>query len=142
MSRYQYAISLRLEHPSADPANFTSALGLNPSRSWRVGEPRTTTKGRPLKGNYAQSFWTATLAEDQCPEKALADAISDILDQLAARKDFFHQLRSERGKAEFFVGWFFDGRGGGEVFRCDLLARLADLKIDLSLDVYPPASCS
>ena len=95
-----------------------------------------------MKGNYAESFWTATLVEDQWSEKALANAIGDILDQLAARRSFFHQLRLEHGKAEFYVGWFFHGRGGGDVFSCDLLARLADLKIDLSLDDYPPASRS
>lgn len=57
-----------------------------------------------MKGIYTESFWTATLIEDQWSEKPLSDAISDILDKLSARKDFFHQLRSERGKAEFFIG--------------------------------------
>jgi hypothetical protein len=38
------------------------------------------------------------------------------------------------------VGWFFDGQSGG-VFSHELLARMADLKIDLSLAVYPP-DCS
>ena len=137
MNSYQYTISLRLEHPSANPADFTSALGLTPSRCWLVGEPRSTAKGRPMKGTYAESFWTVTLAEGQWPEMALPAVISDLLDQLAARKDFFRQLRAEGGKAEFFVGWFFDGQSG-DVFSCDLLARMADLKIDLSLDVYPP----
>ncbi|MDE2183351.1 MAG: hypothetical protein KGJ78_10050 [Alphaproteobacteria bacterium] len=33
--------------------------------------------------------------------------------------------------------WFFLGNSG-DVFDCDLLARMADLKIDLSLDIYPP----
>jgi Domain of unknown function (DUF4279) len=138
MNSYKYTISLRVEHPSADPAEITSALGLTPSRTWRAGEPRSTAKGAPRPGENAESFWTATLAEGRWPEKALPDIISDLLDQLAARKDFFHRIRSEGGKAEFFVGWFFDGQSG-DVFGCDLLARMADLKIDLSLDIYPPA---
>jgi hypothetical protein len=36
-----------------------------------------------------------------------------------------------------FVGWFFEGQRG-DVFNHDLLTRLADLNIDLSLDIYPP----
>ena len=137
MNSYQYDISLRVRHPSVDPTDITSALGLNPSRCWRVGEPQSTATGSPLKGTYAESFWTTTLAEGRWPEKSLAVVMSGLLDHLAAHKNFFRQIRSEGGRAEFFVGWFFDGESG-DVFNCDLLARMADLKIDLSLDVYPP----
>jgi hypothetical protein len=98
---------------------------------------RSTPKGAPLEGRYAQTYWTATLAEGRWPGKALEDVIGDLLDQLTSRKDFFHRIRSEGGKVEFFVGWFFDGQSGG-VFSCNLLARMAELKIDLSLAVYPP----
>jgi hypothetical protein len=98
---------------------------------------RSTPKGTSLDGTYPHIYWTAALAEGRWPGKALEDVISDLLDQLTARKDFFHRIRSEGGKVEFFVGWFFDGGSGG-VFSCDLLARMADLKIDLSLSVYPP----
>jgi hypothetical protein len=139
MSSYQYVISLRVEHPSADPADITSALGLTPSRYWRAGEPRSSPKGRPLKGRYQESFWTATLAEGRWPEKDLPAAISDVLDQLEGRRDFFHQVRSEGGRAEFFVGWFFDGQSG-DVFGCELLGRMEALKIDLSFALYPPPS--
>src|SRR5262247_381678 len=98
MKRYHYKISLRLRHTSADPAEITSALGLNPSRCWRAGEMRSTPKGTQLSGTYTRTYWTATLAEGRWPGKALEDAISDLLDQLTARKDFFHRIRSEGGK--------------------------------------------
>jgi hypothetical protein len=44
----------------------------------------------------------------------------------------------EGGRVEVFVGWFFLGNRG-DVFDDNVLARMADLKIDLSLDVYLPA---
>jgi hypothetical protein len=67
----------------------------------------------------------------------LADLLGRVLDQLAPHRSFFHGIRSQGGTIEFFVGWFFDGQSG-DVLDCDLLARMADLKIDLSLDVYGP----
>src|SRR5262249_16057087 len=130
-------ISLRFRHPTADPADITLTLGINPSRSWRVGEPRSTPKGTPLEGKWPDSCWAAVLAAGQWPPRGLVDPLRDLLDQLEAHKHFFPQIRSEGGKVELFVGWFFDGQNG-DVFTHDLLYRMADLKIDLSLDVYPP----
>ena len=66
----------------------------------------------------------------------MSNAIGEALDQLVPCREFFHRVRTEDRVAEFFVGWFFNGNSG-EVFDCDLLARLADLQIDLSFDVYP-----
>jgi hypothetical protein len=90
-----------------------------------------------LEGRWPNSYWAASLAEGQWPKERLVDAIIGLLDLLAPHKHFFHQIRSQGGKVELFVGWFLDGQSGG-VFSHDLLARMADLKIDLSLDVYPP----
>jgi len=134
MKSYQFDISLRVRHPSLDPAEITSALGLNPSRSWRAGEARTTPKGNPLEGRYSDSYWVVKLAKGRWP---LAAVINELLDQLAPHQALFQQIRAEGGTVEFFVGWFFE-RNSGDVFDCDLLARMADLKINLSLDVYPP----
>jgi hypothetical protein len=113
------------------------ALGINPSRSWRAGEPRSTPKGNPLEGTWPKSYWTASLVEGQWPREQLEDAINGVLDQLAAHKDYFHQIRSQGGNVELYVAWFFDGQSGG-VFCHDLLVRMADLSMDLSLDAYPP----
>jgi hypothetical protein len=60
---------------------------------------------------------------------------------LAPHRPFFHEIRSQGGTIELFVGWFLDGQSG-DVFDCDLLAQIADLKIDLSLDVYGPEAPS
>jgi hypothetical protein len=137
MNSYQYDISLRVRHPSLDPAEITSALGLNPSRFWRTGEARTAPKGKPLEGKYSDSYWTAKLVKGQWPDKSLAVVINELVDQLARHQGLFQRIRTEGGRVEFFVGWFFQGNSG-YVFDCDLLARMAVLKIDLSLDVYPP----
>jgi Domain of unknown function (DUF4279) len=136
-NHYGYTISLRVRHPSLDPSEITSALQLTPSRTWRVGEQRTTAKGAPLQGVYSKTFWTRTFVEGEFRDKKLPAAIGEIVDQLVPHRSFFQRIRSEGGTAEFFVGWFFN-RQSGDTFDCDLMARMADLKIDLSFDVYPP----
>jgi hypothetical protein len=75
------------------------------------------------------------------PGKGLATAMAELLDRLEPKRSFLARVRSEGGTAEFFVGWYFDGNSG-DVFDCGLLARMADLKINLSLDVYPPDTTS
>ena len=137
MNPYRYKISLRIRHPAMDPAEITRAMRLDPWRSWRAGDPRTTPKGRALEGLNRDTYWTARLIEDRWPGKDLASALDECLNRLAPHRDFFHRVRSQGGSVEFFVGWFFDGQSGG-LLDSDLLARMADLKINLSLDVYPP----
>ena len=99
LNSYRYRISLRLRHPSADPADFTAALGLSPFRCWRAGEARATPKGTPLDGQWPDTFWTSgRIAEGRWPGKALRSAIIDLLDQLAVHRDFFLPGPSRRRK--------------------------------------------
>ena len=96
-----------------------------------------TPKGKPLQGKYSDSYWVAKLVKGGWPNKALAVVFNELLDQLAPHQGFFERISTEGGTVEFFVGSFFEGNSG-DVFDCDLLARMADFKINLSLDVYPP----
>jgi Domain of unknown function (DUF4279) len=136
MNSYRYKISLRVRHPSMDPAEITYSLRFNPSRACRAGEPRTTPSGRPLEGKWPDTRWTARVLEGEWPGKDLQAAIAELLDRLEPNRSFFEKVHSEGGAAEFFVGWFLHGQSGG-VFDCGLLAGIADFKISLSLNVYP-----
>jgi hypothetical protein len=136
MNPYRYAISLRVRHPTIDPAEITDVFGHVPSHAWQAGAARVTPKGRPLGGIRAQSYWTARLADGEWPGKTLAAAIAEILDALASRREDLARLRGQGAGIELFVGWFFHGNSG-DVFDCALMARMAELNIDLSLDIYP-----
>jgi hypothetical protein len=138
---YRYVISLRVFHPKMDPAEISIALQRTPKVSWKAGDSRVTPKGTPLKGLRKDSYWTCNVLKGEWPGKDLTDAVSDLVTQLSLHRSFFQQVRSEGGKVEFFVGWFFDGNSG-DVFDVDLLAKLADLGIALSLDIYPLATNS
>jgi hypothetical protein len=49
---------------------------------------------------------------------------------LKNRVPLAHGIRSQGGTIGLFVGRFFDGQSG-DVFDCELLARMADLKIEI-----------
>ena len=135
-THYSFNISLRVSHPYIAPADITEAIGITPKRSWKAGEPRTTPKGTPLSGSNRETYWTARIAEDRWPA-SLNAAIHESLTQLATHRSFLHRIRAEGGRAELFIGWFFDNQSG-EVLSHECLALAGDLKIDLSLDIYPP----
>jgi len=67
----------------------------------------------------------------------LQSAISEVLDKLAPYRNFLHEIRAENGTIELFIGWFFEGNSG-DVFAHETLAIAGDLKVDISLDIYPP----
>lgn len=107
---------------------MSDAIGLLPSRSVEPGEPR-------LPGVSEGTYWTSTLCKGAWPPTSLSEAIAASLDQLSPIRQFLHQLRSEGGSAELFIGWFFESQSG-DIFDYRLLARAADLAIDLSFDIY------
>ena len=75
-----------------------------------------------MKGSYA--------------DRDLAAALADVLGQLSPKKAFFVNLSASGGRSELFVGWFFHEGNSGDVLDHKLLGRLAELCMDLSLDVY------
>lgn len=139
MGSYRYKISLRLQHPTADPAEFTRVLGLVPSHSHKSGEPRLSYKGEPMSGCNKETLWVTEVAKGRWPDVDLSAAIEAAVGRIAGHKALFERIRTEGGHAEFFIGWFV-GDQNGDCFDCDLLGRLAELKIDLSFDVYAEPS--
>jgi hypothetical protein len=67
----------------------------------------------------------------------LAAFLETITARLQKHAPFFETLQASNGRAEIFVGWFINCNTG-EVLPHALLRSMADLGLDLSLDVYPP----
>lgn len=131
----RFKLSLRLKHPSISPEEISAALGMAPWRAWKVGDPRQTPAGLPLKGHYEQTYWCSpSLAVGQIED--LISSIERVLDRLEKSKDFLVSVSEGGGRIEFFIGWFAGPRSGGDTFEWRLLRRLSDLRIDLSFDVY------
>jgi hypothetical protein len=84
------------------------------------------------------SYWAATLLEEESDEQSLPEALMSVLSSLSAKHEFLDDVRSSGGRIELYVFWYFEEGSSniGETLDHSLLARLAALRIDLSLDLY------
>jgi hypothetical protein len=139
MGESRYSVSFRIWHPSIDPSDITAAIGLEPLRAWKAGEPRTTPTGRLLEGINRETYWSVKVCKGKMPPHTLATEVDSTLDNLSAHRAFLHRIRMAGGRCEFFVGWFIQSQAG-ETFSHSTLAKMAALGIDLSLDNYNDAT--
>ena len=138
MADYRYCVSLRVSHPTIDPKEVTQALGIEPFRSWRVGEPRVSPKGNPLEGVSNESFWACHLHEEKrlySKDQYLEDFLANLNQRLKPHAKYFEYLVKSGGYIEYFVGWF-DGDNVGATLEPSLLKSTADLNIAIGLDIY------
>jgi hypothetical protein len=136
MAPYRYAISLRITHPSIDPAEITVELGEDPSNWQKAGSPSPHSERESARHCQPDdTFWVGFSSEGESQDHDLQAGLQALLSRLQSHRGFFHRLREDGGEAEFFVGWFL-GKQGGEILSHELMAQLADLKIDLSFDLY------
>jgi hypothetical protein len=133
MKPFKYTISLRIEHPNIDPDEISTRLSLAPDTSWIAGSGRRTPAGRMLEGHHKKTYWSYILEEDS--DIDLADQLHNFAYTIEPHKSFFRDIRATGGKSEFFIGWFSNA-SSSEVFSYQLLSKLAELEIDLALNVY------
>lgn len=146
-------VSLRIRHPSCDPHEITSELGLTPDHSWARGEPRISEGGMPLGGVRHDSYWTATLpgvsvAQWQTARShAIASASSNdlpgamaqlqmqlqIMAQIRRNRAFLERLIGEGGETTFVVEI---AAAAGQSFRLDpaLMKQLGALGVRLEFE--------
>ena len=142
MSDYEFTMSLRIRHPSIDPAEITRNLGIEPQHTWRAGEPRRDPAGSEITGQYRESYWMGRLMTQ--PELAsdhvsIESEILRTLAQLRRSFGFIEMLKSEGAVTELQVSVF-----AREEFRLELLpeslAMLGRLGLTVALEVKPHPS--
>lgn len=113
------SISLRIRHPSIDPAAITATLGITPEHSWAQGEPRLSESGARIGGTRRDTYWSAVLPDN--PEQGLGQqrlggpAASALLQsepatllmmqivRLRSHRDFFKRIAAEGGQASLVL---------------------------------------
>jgi hypothetical protein len=135
MSDYEFTMSLRIRHPSIDPAEITRVLTLDPQHTWRAGEARADAAG----GTYRESYWMGKLMREPQLVSDHVSVESEILRALAQLRrsfGFLEKLKAEGGAAELHISVF-----AREDFRLEFLAEslglLGRLGFTLALDVSP-----
>jgi hypothetical protein len=56
-----FQLSLRIKHPSMDPADISKELGIEPEHSFRSGQPRHSKSGFAAVALHSESYWLAPL---------------------------------------------------------------------------------
>jgi Domain of unknown function (DUF4279) len=104
-STLTYAMSLRVRHPTLDPALLTETLHLEPLHSWRMGEPRRSVTGAALGGEHRDSYWSAPLPGQAVGVAAfpLEMFLGQQLVQLNRHREFLASLQTEGGQISLLV---------------------------------------
>jgi hypothetical protein len=56
-----FQLSLRIKHPTMDPANISKELGIEPEHSFRAGQSRRSRTGVAAAAIHTESYWLAPL---------------------------------------------------------------------------------
>jgi len=129
-----FSISLRTWHPAMPVQELIEAVGLEPQIAHSVGARRLTPAGEPLDGFYRTSYCNFDLVE-----KAFGDfteALAPLLSQLDGKQSIFRQIALTGGRTELYVGVFVEG-DSGFTLATDDMRRMAELSLELSVEVYP-----
>jgi len=152
-----YTAFLRIRHPSIDPAEVTSTLGLDPVHAWAAGSAREAAPGDRTRGEHPDTYWLAPLGDAywhhpaagatagagrafwppsrSVPLEAFLLAESR---QLIAHRAFFARLKSEGATCELAVTLNTEERWGLDLPPA-LLRSLAELNVGFSLEVVTEA---
>jgi hypothetical protein len=56
-------LSLRIRHPTMDPDEISTAIGVAPEHCFKAGDPRTGSAQGRRTGRHSQSYWLAPVTE-------------------------------------------------------------------------------
>jgi hypothetical protein len=90
-----FELSLRIRHPSVDPAELSRELALEAEHSFRAGEPRRSRGDATSASVYGESYWLGTLDPTSWPADAWFSGHAD--------QDF--AVRELRKSATRSLGW-------------------------------------
>lgn len=130
----RFSIRLLIRHPSIAPSAITEALGLTPHLSTTAGEGRKTPRGGIVSGTYKVSTWS--YAKDILKTRHFFRELSRFLEVLEPNKLFFHKIENSGGSAILIIDMPGDKNLGDEL-SFDDLRRIADMKINLGMEVFP-----
>ena len=128
----RYKISLRITHPSMQSDEITKSLELAPTLSYTAGDRKVTPKGTEVPGRRRESYWCYDLPTN---DDAIEYEIERCNAALGGKRAALEHITDGGGRVQYFVGWFSSGNSGFTLPH-RVSRQLADLRIDLSLDLY------
>jgi hypothetical protein len=133
----RFDVELFIVHPTMDPQEISTALGLDAKFAHRVGDQRRTPKSKPLSGTYPDTRWRHC-RHHETPNQWFASKISELIENIEPHKAFLRELRSTGGKACLILQLLGDGYFGDDIPQA-VLARLTDLQLDFAIECFAGA---
>lgn len=148
---YPFQLSLRVRHPSIDPAAISRELQIEPEHSFRAGDLRDATRSMAVTPVHVESYWLATLdpttllagtalvPEISPQTHAIALAAVDsaltilITSVLRRHAQFFRRIESEGGEVRVIVA-LSARKTRGFTLTPHLSRALSDLRIPVDFE--------
>jgi hypothetical protein len=129
-----YEVRLLIRHPNIDPDRITKTLGLIPHSSAMAGSERRTLAGDLLPGLHKDSAWSYSFRVTG--NRRLFSDAAKLIDKLEPHQAFLAELDHGGGSICFILDLPGDVNMG-DVLPWRDMARLANLHIDLGIEVFP-----
>ncbi len=130
----RFDVELLIVHPSLNPAEISTALGLEAHHTHHVGDRRKTPKGTLLPGKYPDTRWRHCVRRTVTDQWYAAEVMR-LVDSLEPHKAFFTNLKSTGGRASIIIQFLGDGYFGDEIPDATL-AKLVDLELALAIECF------
>lgn len=126
-------LSVRLWHQSMAPEDISAAMQATPNVVHAVGAERKTPAGKPIGGQYHESYWANTL--DEREDADLAEAVNVANEWMRHRVDFLREFSQTGGRVDYYVTITANDRLAVELTP-NVLAECVQFGAQLSIEVF------
>jgi hypothetical protein len=138
--RYEFAISLRIWHPTMLPGLITRRLRLRPRITKTAGAARRDPRGKALGGANRESYWSAEVIRHGVRSAGRRSAAEQHVERFCKKilrhAEFFRRINADGGSVRLWVDSHSRRNYTFELTaRC--LESLAAAGVALVIDVYP-----
>ena len=129
-----YSIRVLIIHPTLTPDEISDEFNLEPDTSKCVGQPRRDGRGDLLSGTWPDTRWS--VVEVRNGDRYFFTRLDKLLDRFSLHRDFLRKIAETGGTTNFIIQ--LPGEENiGDTLTERTIARLADLKGSLGVEVFP-----
>jgi hypothetical protein len=128
-------VSVRIESDALHPDAISVCLGMRPNFGGAIGDRLSPKNPKSAVRTCNIWGWNCPLPDETNPEDILEAALRWVESR---RESWLKMLASSDAVAELFVGYSSTCGQGGFCLPPAMLQRMAELRLHLGLDLYPP----
>jgi hypothetical protein len=128
---HTYSVALRICGADLDLTDISAKLGLNPTQTRIIGQPRSP------KSVWPESMWEYEVwpGQDVVMWDSLEDGLRSLVSAFASCKEELRKYQ-QRYNVSLWCGHFSSSFNGGPVLSPTILKALGDFGVELILETY------